>query len=297
MKKTLFLFLLAIVTLCSTAQTNRFRDSTVFFNSVNFATPGKSIYYKNGAVPGYVLTATDTFGKAAWQTATQGNIYTLSAAIDSDRTVTLDTNYLAIGNPSSDDSYFAIGDLTPFGLKNSFISAQAENIELYCPIIPDQGLFFALKNVNTEELEAVFVMQKRIIGETVGAISVYAEDGLLQRARVAVTYDSATTNAKARLCAYSDSISEQNYAQVKNNGIDISYRQTTTGDRYEIVINDTSISIKLNNTVFFQMDTAGNILSPSIFDRDFASDAAAGAGGVPVKGLYHNSGVLHIREN
>lgn len=90
MKKTLFLFLLALVTLCSTAQTNRFRDSTVFFNSVNFATQGKSIYYKNGAVPGYVLTATDTFGKVEWSSAPVDTA--LTGVLDSGQTYTIGKN-------------------------------------------------------------------------------------------------------------------------------------------------------------------------------------------------------------
>lgn len=72
MKKTLFLFLLALVTLCITAQTNRFRDSTVFFNSVNIATNGKVFKYKTGAIPGYVLTAMDTTGTSEWAPPTGG---------------------------------------------------------------------------------------------------------------------------------------------------------------------------------------------------------------------------------
>lgn len=94
MKKTFFLFLLAIATFCSQAQTNRFRDSTVFYNSVNIATTGKNLYYKNGAVAGYVLTATDTNGKAAWQPATGGdtnNVWKLNGNSNVDSTHFLGT--------------------------------------------------------------------------------------------------------------------------------------------------------------------------------------------------------------
>lgn len=73
MKKTFFLFLLAIATFCIEAQTNRFNDSTVFNNVVNIRGTNKNFYYKKGAVSGYVLTATDTNGKAAWQAPSSGD--------------------------------------------------------------------------------------------------------------------------------------------------------------------------------------------------------------------------------
>lgn len=113
MKKTLFLFLLALVTLCSQAQTNRFRDSTVFFNSVNLATQGKSLYYKNGAVPGYVLAAADTFGKAQW--VKNVNVDTSFSFTTSDSIkLVADDNWMGFGFPFCGSYKLDTNNITSF---------------------------------------------------------------------------------------------------------------------------------------------------------------------------------------
>lgn len=90
MKKTFFLFLLALASLCSQAQTNRFNDSTVFNNAVNIRGTGKNFYYKKGAVAGYVLSATDTNGKAAWIANPRDT--SLTGILDSGQTYTIGKN-------------------------------------------------------------------------------------------------------------------------------------------------------------------------------------------------------------
>lgn len=45
----------------------------------------------------------------------------------------------------------------------------------------------------------------------------------------------------------------------------------------------------------FTVDGAGNVQSTPLVSRNFASDSAAASGGVPIGGLYHNAGVVHVR--
>lgn len=49
--------------------------------------------------------------------------------------------------------------------------------------------------------------------------------------------------------------------------------------------------------VTWSLNTSNNTITATVVDlaNDFADDAAAAAGGVPVGGLYHNAGAVRVR--
>lgn len=86
------MLLCSAMSACS--QGNIFKDKTEFRNTVNFSSETKDLLIKKGATPGYVLTATDTNGKAEWQPATGGdtnNVWKLNGNSNVDSTHFLGT--------------------------------------------------------------------------------------------------------------------------------------------------------------------------------------------------------------
>lgn len=233
--------------------------------------------------------------KGQWVGGLDENIYNTDGILTDNRTLTIGDKYLALGNPSTEDTYFAIGDLTPFGLTNSFISAQAENIELYCPIVQDQGFFFGIKN-DDGNLEGVIVLQQRATNENIGAISVYDEDGIEQKGRVAANYNKTTGNGYGMICMASDyNGSNRNYFAAFNDQIKGRYYHSSTGDLMAMTIDDSGYIIDVDGDAYFNVDYDGQMGSESLAPLNFADDTAAAAGGIRLNNFYHNNGALRIR--
>ena len=55
------------------------------------------------------------------------------------------------------------------------------------------------------------------------------------------------------------------------------------------------VDFRTDETVRMTITAVGNILAPALTSKNYANDAAAAAGGVPLNGFYHTSGTLKIR--
>jgi len=79
------------------------------------------------------------------------------------------------------------------------------------------------------------------------------------------------------------------------NGLNDIIRRLTTNET-NIGTNASAITANTNAvTALTSRVSALETHLPAVIPGSFASDAAAASGGVPVGGLYHNTGVLHVR--
>jgi len=238
------------------------------------------------------------FGNGATLKNLYDNIYNTDGTLTANRTLTLDDKYLALGNSASNEPTLSIGDLTPFGGDPDSIVGVAGYYGLQSYISRGDGFFFEMRN-DDENAEAVFVMTQQSGNLNIGAITVYDEDGSVQRGRIAASYDKSTGVGYGMICMVSDydntSNNYRNYFAAYNNFIKGRYYHSYTGELMAITIDDSGLQVDVDGVASFNIDYNGVISSETLAALDFANDAAAAAGGVMVNGLYHHNGAVRIR--
>jgi hypothetical protein len=236
------------------------------------------------------------------------NIYNSDGEIQANRTVDYDDKHIMFGNILFDNFLVTgighiLGNLVSWsglpitgGSVERWLIKRVDTIAQYRVWALGDGIFMGSHGADNNNPETE-ISATSIDGDVnVASLSAYPADGIDQMGRCAAQYTKSTGEGYGMICMASDyDIQSRNYFAAFNHSIKGRYYHSTTGDLFNILIDDDGFTVNNGTSNFVKVDYSGNVISPTIAALNFVDDTAAAAGGVPLNGFYHTAGVMKIR--